>query len=155
MKLSLRLIIYFSKGFIKLKGCIYINLVLSEWKMFSILFRLVKKGLNKEEKVMPAKYNLGSEAQRLEWLKLKPMMDIEGTYIIAIRDLENICRNDWLRHCLRHPFIFKINFFHKRAWSVNDPVNVCSFKKVGWQGFKRWVFIRNNSAPSFNIGKIK
>ena len=58
--------------------------------MFSILFRLVKKGLNKEEKVMLAKYNLGLEAQRLEWLKLKPMMDIEGTYIIAIRDLENI-----------------------------------------------------------------
>ena len=48
--------------------------------MFSILFRLVKKGLNKGEKVMPAKYNLGLEAQRLEWLKLKPMMDIEGTY---------------------------------------------------------------------------
>ena len=39
---------------------------------------------------MPAKYNLGLEAQRLEWLKLKPTMDIEGTYIIAIRDLENI-----------------------------------------------------------------
>ena len=61
--------------------------------MFSILFRLVKKGLNKEEKVMPAKYNLGLEALRLEWLKLKPMMDTEGTYIMAIRDLENITFN--------------------------------------------------------------
>ena len=50
--------------------------------MFSILFRLVKNGLNKEEKVMQAKYNLGLEAQRLGWLKLKPRMDIEGTYSI-------------------------------------------------------------------------
>ena len=153
LKLSLRLIIYFSKGFIKTQR---IHLSCTLWKMFSILFRLVKKGLNKEEKVMPAKYNLGLEAQRLEWLKLKPMMDIEGTYYFwRFQILWKLCRNDWLRHCLKHPFIFKINFFHKRAWSVNDPVNVCSFKKVGWQGFKRWVFFRNNSAPSFNIGKIK